>query len=89
MYAQIYTCPDLAFTIGMLRRYQINLGIEQWKAVKNALKYLLGTKGLMLTNKGSSFFEIVGYADVDWACYKYTLKSTSRYVLTLDREAIS
>jgi hypothetical protein len=37
MYAQICTRPDLAFTIGMLGRYQKNPGVEHWKAVKKAL----------------------------------------------------
>jgi hypothetical protein len=40
MYAQIYICPDLAITTGMFGRYQINPGIEHWKAVKKALRYL-------------------------------------------------
>jgi hypothetical protein len=47
MYAQICTHPNIAFITGMLDRYQINSGIEHWKAVKKALRYLQGTKGLM------------------------------------------
>jgi hypothetical protein len=39
MYAQIYIRPDLEFTIGMLGRYQINLGTEHCKVVKKALRY--------------------------------------------------
>jgi hypothetical protein len=54
MYAQVCTRPDLAFTTGMHGRYQKNLGIDHWKAVKKALRYLQGTKGLMLTYRRSS-----------------------------------
>jgi hypothetical protein len=28
MYTQVYICPDLAFVIGMLGRYQKKLGID-------------------------------------------------------------
>lgn len=48
MYAQVRTCPDLAFTTGMLCRYQSNLGIDHWRAVKKTLRYLQGTKNFML-----------------------------------------
>jgi hypothetical protein len=44
MYAQIYIRPDLEFTVGVLGRYQINLGIQHCKAVKKALRYLQDTK---------------------------------------------
>jgi hypothetical protein len=83
MRAQVCTHPDLAFTIGMLGRYQKNLGIDHWKAVKNALRYLKGTKGLMLTYRRSSSLQIVGYADADWGGCRDTLKSILGYVFTL------
>jgi hypothetical protein len=65
MYAQVYTRPDLAFTTGMLGRYQKNPSIDHWKAVKKSLWYLQGIKGLMLTYRRSSPLQIVGYADAD------------------------
>lgn len=43
MYAQICTCPNL-FTNGVPGRYQVNLGIEHWKAVKKTLRYLQKTQ---------------------------------------------
>jgi hypothetical protein len=42
------------------------MGIDHWKAVKKALRYLQGTKCLMLTYRKSSSLQIVGYADDDW-----------------------
>jgi hypothetical protein len=89
MYAQVCTRPDLAFTTGMLGRYQKNPSIDHWKAVKKALRYLQGTKGLMLTYRRSRSLQIVGYADADWGGCKDTLKSTLGYIFTLSGGAIS
>jgi hypothetical protein len=89
MYAQVCTRPNLAFTTGMLGRYQKNPGIDHWKAVKKTLRYLQGTKGLMPMNGRSSSLQIVGYADADCGGCRDTLKSTSGYVFTLSRGAIS
>jgi hypothetical protein len=49
----------------MLGRYQKNLGINHWKAVKKALRYRQGTKGLMSMYRRSNSLQIVGYADAD------------------------
>ncbi|WJZ96796.1 hypothetical protein VitviT2T_015444 [Vitis vinifera] len=49
MYAQVCTYPDLAFVVGMLGRYLSNPGNQHWKATKKVLRYLQGTKDLMLT----------------------------------------
>ena len=40
MYAQVCTRPDIAYVVGMLGRYQSNLGIDNWKAIKKVLSYL-------------------------------------------------
>ena len=66
-YAQVYTHPDLAFITGLLGRYQSNSGIEHWKLVKKVLRYLQGTKGLMLTYRRSDSLHIEGYTDSDYA----------------------
>jgi hypothetical protein len=64
MYAQVCTRLDLAFVTGMLGRYHKNPGKPQWDGVKKALRYLQGTKGIMLTYKKSDApLEIVGYSD--------------------------
>jgi hypothetical protein len=78
MYAQVYTHPDLAFVTGMLGRYQKNPGKPHWNGVKKVLRYLQGTKGLMLTYKKSDApLEIVGYSDLDFTGCLDTEKSTS------------
>jgi hypothetical protein len=61
-----------------------------WDGVKKALRYLQGTKGLMLTyNKSDAPLEIVGYSDSYFAGCLDTEKSTSGYIFTLTNGAIS
>jgi hypothetical protein len=67
MYAQVCTRLDLAFVIRMLGRYQKNLGKPHRDGVKKALRYLQGTKCLML----------VGYSDLDFLGCLDTEKFTS------------
>ena len=81
MYAQVCTRPDLAFITGMLGRYQSNPGIDHWKAVKKALRYIQSTKDLMLTYKRSDNLEVIGYSDVDFEGCVDTKKSTSKLYL--------
>lgn len=67
MYAQTCTRPDISFAVGMLGRYQSNLGRDHWKAVKKMMRYLQGTKDYMLTFKRSDHLEVIGYSDSDFA----------------------
>ena len=80
-YAQVCTLPDLTFVIGLLSRFQSNLGTEHWKLVKKVLRYLQGTKSLMMTYRRSDSLHIVGYSDSGYA--GDDRKSTSGYVFTL------
>jgi hypothetical protein len=89
MYAQVCTRPDLAFVIGMLGRYQKNPGISHWNEIKKALRYIQGTKGLMLTYERLDSLEIVGYSDLDFVGCLDTDRSTSGYVFKLTGGAIS
>jgi hypothetical protein len=81
MYTQVCTYPDLAFVNGILGRYQKNLGKCHWEGIKKTLRYLQGTKGLMLTYKKSDApLEIVGYSDSDITVCLDIEKSTSGYI---------
>jgi hypothetical protein len=86
-YAQVCTRPDLAFVTGLLGRFQSNPRIEHWKLVKKVLRYLHGTKGLMMMYRRSGSLHIVGYSDSDYA--GDDRKSMSGYVFTLVGGAIS
>jgi hypothetical protein len=89
MYAHVYTRPDLTFVTEMLGRYQINPGISYWKRIKKSLRYIQGTKGLVLTYERLNSLELVGYSDLDYAECLDTKKSTLDYVFKLGGGAIS
>ena len=57
--------------------------------VKKALRYVRGTTGLMLTYRKSESLEIEGYSDSDFAGDVDDRKSTSGYIFTLAKGAIS
>ena len=86
-YAQVCTCPDIAFVTGLLGRYQSNPRIEHWRLVKKVLRYLQGTKGPMLTYRRSDSLHIEGYSNSDYA--GDDRKSTSGYIFTFAGGAIS
>jgi hypothetical protein len=88
MYVQVCTRPDLAFVTGMLGRYQKNAGVSHWNGIKKALRYIQGTKGLMLTYERSDSLEIVGYSDSEFVGCLDTDRSTSGYVFKLASGAI-
>ena len=67
MYAQVCTRPDIAFIVGMLGRYLSNPGSQHWKAAKKVLRYLQGTKDLMLTYQCTNILDVVGFCDANFA----------------------
>ncbi|KAI3796687.1 hypothetical protein L1987_39366 [Smallanthus sonchifolius] len=89
MYAQICTRPDIAYTAGMLGRYQTNPGLDHWKAAKKVLRYLQGTKDYKLTYRKSDNLEVFGYSDSEFAKCKDDKKSTSGYIFMLAGGPIS
>ncbi|KAD3640208.1 hypothetical protein E3N88_29431 [Mikania micrantha] len=89
MYANGCTCPDIAYIAGMLGRYQSNPGLDHWKAAKNVLRYLQGTKDYKLTYRRSDNLEVIGYSDSDFAKCKDDKKSTSGYIFMLAGGPIS
>jgi hypothetical protein len=88
MHAQVCTRPDIAFITGLLGRFQTNLRLKHWEAIKKALHYLQGTKHIMLTYRKSDELKFVGYADTDFVGGD-SRKSTSGYIFTLAGGSIS
>ena len=66
MYAQVCTRPDIAFFVGMLGRYQSDLGLDHWRAAKKVMRYLQGTKDYMLMYRRTDNLEVIGYSDSDF-----------------------
>ncbi|XP_037496457.1 secreted RxLR effector protein 161-like [Jatropha curcas] len=89
MYVQTCTRPDISFTVGMLRRYQSNFGMDHWKAAKKILRYLQGTKDHILTYRKSTHLEVVGYSDSNYASCVDSRKSTFGYLFFLAKRAVS
>ena len=89
MYAQVCTRPNISYAIGMLGRYQSNLGLEHQKAAKKVMLYLKGTRDYKLTYKRFDHLDVVGYSDSDFAGCLDSRKSTSGYVFLLVGGSIS
>ena len=83
MYAQVCTRPDIAFVVGVLGKYLSDLGQNQWKAAKKVLRYLQGTKDLMLTYQRTNILEVVGFSDSDYVGCVDDKKSTSGYIFMM------
>ena len=59
MYAMLCTRPDVAYSLGVVSRYQSDPGENHWKVVKAILKYLRNTKDQWLVY-GESDLKLVG-----------------------------
>ena len=58
------TRPYICYSIGIVSRYQSNLGREHWIVVKHVLKYLRRTRHHMLVYHGDEL-ALIGYTDYD------------------------
>ena len=65
MYAMLCTRPDICYAVGIVSRYQSDLGKEHWIAVKHILKYVRRTRDYMLVYSSGSL-ETIGYTDLDF-----------------------
>ena len=72
----------------MLGRYLSDPGQSHWKAVKKVLRYLQGTKDLMLTYRCTDTLEVVGFSDSNYASCVDDKKSTSGYIFIVTPKII-
>ncbi|XP_070044890.1 uncharacterized mitochondrial protein AtMg00810-like [Nicotiana tomentosiformis] len=68
--------PDIVFSVGLCARFQANSKESYLTAVKRFLRYLKGTTDLCLWYPKGSNFNLVGYADADYAGFLVDRKST-------------
>ena len=87
MYAMLCTRPDIYYGVGKVIRYQFNLGMGHWIAVKHILKYLRRTRDYMLVYSGGDLNPI-GYTDSDFQSDKDSRKLTSGSVFTFGGELL-
>ncbi|TYJ98755.1 gag/pol protein [Cucumis melo var. makuwa] len=83
MYAMLCTRPDICYVVGIVSRYQSNLGLDRWMTVKIILKYLKRTRDYMLMYKAKDLI-LTGYTYSNFQTNKDSRKSTSRSVFTLN-----
>jgi ATP-binding cassette subfamily B (MDR/TAP) protein 1 len=88
MYAIINTRLDIAHVIDVVSGYLSNLGKPHWDVVKWILRYLRGTSTLYLCF-GNSKSILQGFADVDMVGGLDDRRSTSGFLFTFERGAIS
>ena len=89
MYVYVYTHPDIAFVVSVLGRHLSDPSQSNWKVVKKVLRYLQGTKDLMLTYRCIDTLGVVGFSDSDYASCVDDKKSTSDYTFMMVEGAIS
>ncbi|KAA0037250.1 retrovirus-related pol polyprotein from transposon tnt 1-94 [Cucumis melo var. makuwa] len=79
--------PGICYSVGIVSKYQSNLGRDHWITVKDILKYLRRIKDHMLVY-GSKDLILTGYTDFDFQTNKDARKSTSGLVFTLNGGAV-
>ena len=89
MYAQVCTRPTIACVVGVLGRCLSYPGQSYWKVVKKVLRYLQGTKDLMLAYQRTDTLRVVGFSDSDYSGYVDDKKSTSGYIFMMVEGAVS
>ena len=65
MYTMLCTRPDVSYALSVTSRYQLDLGMGHWVAVKNILKYLRRTKDVFLIY-GDGVLIVNGYSDASF-----------------------
>ena len=91
MYLAVATRPDIAYSVGVLARFNSNPGMEHWKAAKHLCRYLQGTKDFKLTYAPDPTSKelFTTYSDADHGGNPDNGKSTSGMVVKMGTGAIS
>ena len=65
MYAMLCTRPYICFVVAMMSRYQSNLGMKHWMAIKHILKHFQRTRDYMLVYHCDDLLPL-GYTNSDF-----------------------
>ncbi|XP_070029882.1 secreted RxLR effector protein 161-like [Nicotiana sylvestris] len=68
--------PNIVFSVGLCVRFQSNPKESHLKVAKRILRYLKGTHDLVLYYPSADNFNLIGYADADYAGYLVNRNST-------------
>ncbi|XP_070014055.1 secreted RxLR effector protein 161-like [Nicotiana sylvestris] len=69
--------PYIVFIVGICARFQFNPKESHLKSTKRILRYPKGTQDLVLYYPSQDSFDLIRYADADYAGYLVDRKSTS------------
>ncbi|XP_070039309.1 secreted RxLR effector protein 161-like [Nicotiana tomentosiformis] len=81
--------PYIVFSVGLCAMFQSNPKESHLKVAKRILRYLKGTQDLVLYYPSCDNFNLIGYADADYARYLVDRKSTSGMAHFLGSSLIS
>ena len=87
IYAMICMRPDMAYSLGIVSRYQSDPGENHWKIIKIILKYLRNTKDQWLVY-GETDLKFMGFIDSIFQSDHDYSKGMSGYIFTLNDGAI-
>ena len=83
MYTMMCTRLVVAYSLGVVSRYQSDLDENYWKIVKIILKYLRNTKDQWLFYRDTDL-KLVGYTDFNFQSDHNDNKSVSGYIFILN-----
>jgi hypothetical protein len=90
MYLAITSRPDIAYSVGVLARFNSNPGPLHWKAVKHLLRYCKGTMDMKLVYGPDDSSEMfTSYSDADHGGNPDNGRSTGGYILKIGSGAVS
>jgi hypothetical protein len=90
MYLAVTTRPDIAYSAGVLARFNSNPGFSHWQAAKHLLRYLKGTAHYRIVYQPSLHPEpFITYSDADHGGNPDNGKSTGGYVVKIGTGAVS
>lgn len=90
LYAATLTRPDVAFATNMVSRYMADPGLTHLKAAKRIVQYLKGRPNFSICYKNTSQnITIDIFSDADYAGDKGTRKSTSGYIVFVNKQPVS
>ena len=91
MYLATTTRPDIAYTVGVLARFNFNPGWAHWLTVKHLLRHIKGTMDYSITYSPdpSQPETFITFSDADHGGCKDTGHSTGGYVVKMGTGAVS
>jgi hypothetical protein len=90
MYLAITSHPDIAYSVGVLARFNSNPGPLHWKAAKHLLRYCKGTMDMKLVyGPNDSSEPFTSYSDADHGGNPDNGRSTGGYVIKVGSGAVS